>query len=55
MGIHDKKGNHIEQLSIKDNIMKSLIEKDKLKIKEDNRLDYIQRNVTPGVYFTIKG
>ena len=55
MGIHDKEGNHIEQLSIKDNIMKSLIEKDRLKIKEDNRLDYIQKDRTPGVYFIVKG
>ena len=55
MGIHDKEGNNIEQLSIKDNIIKSLIEKDRLKIKKNNRLDYIQRNITPGIYFTVKG
>ena len=55
MGIHDKEGNHIEQLSIKDNIMKSLIEKDRLKIEKNNRLNYIQKDRTPGVYFTVKG
>ena len=35
--------------------MKSLIEKDRLKIEKNNRLNYIQKDRTPGVYFTVKG
>ena len=45
----------MEQLSIKDNIMKSLIEKDRLKVEKNNRLNYIQKDRTPGVYLTVKG